>query len=104
MQVINFTLLLSIPTGNGGFVLNLNRDGTITFSTDDGSGYALLNSEKTDIVNGLWHHIAAVRDGAKGYIYVDGKEIASTGAGNEHPPLNVDNNIRLLIRAVDQRQ
>lgn len=81
----------------------MNPDGTITFATDDGSGYALLNSEKTNIVNGLWHHIAAVRDGANGYIYVDGKAISTTPVGNKLPPLNVNNNIRLLIGAVDQQ-
>ena len=91
-------------TGNGGFLLTLNPDGTITFATDDGSGYALLNSEVTDVVNGLWHHIAAVRDDVNGYIYVDGKAISTTPVGNKLPPLNVDNSIRLLIGAVDQNQ
>ena len=90
-------------------MLKINPDGIIAFVNDDGLGHALWSTKKTNVSNGLWHHIAAVRDGSKSYIYVDGKQISTslsvaiaTYTAETAPPVNINNSIRLLIGAVDQ--
>lgn len=59
----------------------------IAFDTD-GLNPPYLNGT-TDVDDGQWHHVVAVYDGAKKYIYIDGKLDASvtvtgTPAGNSH--------------------
>lgn len=90
--------------GNGGFLLVARPDGTIKFATDDGYGFYELDSVPTAVCDGIWHHVAAVRQGATISLYLDGQPIAGTPRGNAAPPLNVSNSLRLTFGTVDQQQ
>lgn len=90
--------------GNGGFLLVLKPDGVFKLATDNGLGFFEVDSQATSVFNGAWHHIAGVRDGANLYLYLDGALLNSTPRGNATPPLNVSNNLRMVIGATDQSQ
>lgn len=90
--------------GNGGFLMVARPDGTIKFATDSGYGFYELNSVATAICNGVWHHVAAVRQGSTISLYFDGQPLTGTPRGNVAPPLNVSNSYRLTIGTVDQQQ
>ena len=73
------------------------RAGFVLLATNgDGSANAeLLAGDTTDLTDGSWHHIVAVRDGTDNILYVDGIEEArvtiSYGAGfdSTSAPLNL---------------
>jgi hypothetical protein len=90
--------------GNGGFLLVARPDGTIKFATDNGFGFYELNSVATSVCDGIWHHVAAVRQGTTISLYFDGQPISGTPHGNASPPLDVSNGYRLTIGTVDQQQ
>lgn len=90
--------------GNGGFLLVLKPDGQLKLATDNGFGFFEIDSEATNVFDSDWHHVAGVRNGAKLYLYLDGELLPTTNRGNATPPLNVNNNLRLLIGATDQSQ
>lgn len=90
--------------GNGGFLLVLKPDGSIKFATDNGTGFFEADSAATSVLDGQWHHVAAVRQGAVLAIYLDGSMVPSATRGNATPPLNVNSSMRLLIGATDQNQ
>jgi YD repeat-containing protein len=90
--------------GNGGFLLVLKPDGSFKLATDNGLGFFEIDSQATSVLNGAWHHIAGVRDGANLYLYLDSALLSSTPRGNATPPLNVNNNLRMVIGATDQSQ
>lgn len=90
--------------GNGGFLLVLKPDGSFKLATDNGLGFFEVDSQATSVLNGAWHHIAGVRDGANLYLYLDSALLSSTPRGNATPPLNINNNLRMVIGATDQSQ
>jgi hypothetical protein len=90
--------------GNGGFLVVARPDGTLKFATDNGVGFYEIGTVPTTVLDGTWHHVAAVRAGAGLTLYLDGQPVAATGRGNARPPLNTDNGLRLLIGDTDQAQ
>lgn len=61
-------------------------------------------SGTTNALNGEWHHIAAIRKGAALSLYLDGNQLNATQSGSVPSPLNVSNNLNLLIGSVQQTQ
>ncbi|HYD99621.1 MAG TPA: LamG-like jellyroll fold domain-containing protein [Alphaproteobacteria bacterium] len=90
--------------GNGGFLLVVRPDGTLKFATDNGFGFFEADSVPVAVIDGVWHHVAAVRQGATITIYVDGEPVQATYRGNAGPPLDVNNGLRLTIGTADQVQ
>jgi hypothetical protein len=88
-------------SSHGGFSLSVSHQ-EITFMNDDGSYYNTLKSTGSDICDGKWHHVAAVRSGSTGSIYLDGVSLSTTRLGNKNPPLNVNSVDRLTIGTLDQ--
>lgn len=91
-------------SGNGGFLVVLRNDGTLKFATDNGAGYYQTITSGGAANDGLWHHVAAVRQGTSLRIYLDGLELPSTPGGNAAPPLNVNNSLPLTIGMTQQQQ
>lgn len=91
------------PAG-GGFLLTINPDSTVTFGTGDGSGTWQVRSAATEVLDGCCHALLAVRQGATMRILLDGTPLAVTGSGTRQPPLNVDNNLPLLIGSTSSGQ
>ncbi len=79
------------PTGfNGEYILGLNSSGTAHFTIFGGGNtqYTLNTPVGARRVNdGKWHHVAAVRSGLNGYLYVDGSLVASA-TGTAIAPLD----------------
>ncbi|RYP60556.1 hypothetical protein DL769_008066 [Monosporascus sp. CRB-8-3] len=86
---------------HGGFSLAVDSN-QITFMNDDGSYYNVIKATGISVCDGRWHHVAAVRSGSDGYVYLDGRSLSITKEGNKNPPLNVDSTDRLTIGTVDQ--
>jgi hypothetical protein len=89
--------------GNGGFLLVIKAGGVVKFATDSGSGFFECTAP-SPLLDGQWHHIAAVRAGAGISLFIDGQPATATPAGNAKPPLDVGNGLRLTIGTVDQAQ
>lgn len=100
------TIVSRKPTGggkgNGGFLWVLKPDGSFKLTTDDGSGFYEVNSAATDAMDGMWHHVAGVRQAGQLRLYFDGAPLASSVRSNASTPLNINNSLRLLIGATDQ--
>lgn len=99
----------------GRYVVKVNADGRINFSVygrdangvNEGTQFDITSS--TAIKDGLWHHVACVRDGVTGRVFIDGVQLAS-GSGTIRlldPTLTVAvgcdarDNITFLDAAVD---
>jgi hypothetical protein len=91
-------------TDCAGFLLVLEPNGAFKLATDNGFGYSQIISDSTNVMDGNWHHVAAVRSGENMHIYVDGKTINSTVSGSLSSPLEVNNGLDLLIGSVQQQQ
>lgn len=62
---------------NGQYQLRVKNDGTLGFYVYGNSGYQ-FNFATTETINdGEWHHVAAVRSGEDGLLYIDGSQVAS---------------------------
>jgi hypothetical protein len=87
---------------NGEYMLGVNGNGTVYF-TIFGSGaqqYSFNSAAGARRVNdGRWHHVAAVRGGTNGFIWIDGS-VAATAASTAVAPL--DSTIATYI-GIDQR-
>jgi hypothetical protein len=77
--------------GTGQFQLVVNSDGTVTFwvGRNGTSNFQFDITSSNSINDGNWHYVAAVRQGASGYLYVDGVEVGS-GAGSERSLSSID--------------
>ena len=65
------------PSGfNGEYVFGYNASGTVRFSVYGGGSQYDFSTTRT-VNDGLWHHVAAVRSGTNGTIYIDGTPAAS---------------------------
>lgn len=73
-----------IQQRNGGFdgeyQLKVNGDGTVHFFLYGNSAFQFDITSTNTVNDGQWHHLAAVRDGVNGHLYIDGVESAS-GSG-----------------------
>ena len=93
------TMILMVkqePTGSyRGYVLSMTAEGKITFTFNGGSGGIDVRSPGT-YADGLWHSVAAVRQGDNLLLYVDGQLVnQKTGAAGKSP----DNASPLVIGA-----
>lgn len=63
---------------NGEYQLRVNPDGTVGFFLYGNSAYQFDLTSLDTVNDGQWHHIAALREGINGRVYVDGVESASS--------------------------
>ena len=78
------TVIQQRDPGAGGFLgqymLNVHGDGTVNFLVYGTSVSQFDLTTAATVNDGEWHHLAAVRDGTSGAVYVDGIE-AANGSG-----------------------
>lgn len=91
-------------SNNGGWLLILKPGGAITFATDNGFGYYVIDTAATNVLDGMWHHLVATRTAGKLAIHVDCRPVTATVHSTAATPLNVSNAQRLLIGNTDQTQ
>ncbi|WP_431113332.1 LamG-like jellyroll fold domain-containing protein [Variovorax paradoxus] len=91
-------------SGNGGFLLVVNPDGSIKFATDNGFGFHQVVTGPTAVLDGDCHTVAGIRTGATLNVLLDGLPISATASGNATPPLNVDNGLPLTMGCTQQYQ
>lgn len=84
-------------------MLVLRSDNTIKFATDDGLGCYEIDSIQPIAFDGEWHHIAGVRKKGELQIYFDGSPINRKISKTKDTPLDVNNQMRLLIGETDQQ-
>lgn len=76
--------LISQRSGfDGEYMFDINADGSLQF-TIYGGGYQFNFGTARKVNDGLWHHIAAVRNGTNGAIYIDGT-LAANATGPVRP-------------------
>lgn len=90
--------------GNGGFILAVERQATLKIATDDGFGFYEIVTHPCTVLDGNWHHLAAVREQGKLSLYFDGFQIAAEIRKSRDTPLEVNNQTRLLIAHTDQNE
>lgn len=77
--------LMSQRSGfDGEYMFLMNANGTVHFTVYGGGGYQFDFSTTPAVNDGQWHHVAAVRSGGSGYIYIDGT-LAGQGSGTVRP-------------------
>lgn len=91
-------------SGNGGFLLVVNPNGSVKFATDDGTSFYQVVTGPTGILNGDCHAIAGVRANGVLSIYIDGVSIPTTASGTGRTPLNVDNSLPVTFGCTQQTQ
>jgi len=91
-------------SSKAGFLFVLQPNGALKLAMDNGYGYCQIISVSTAVFDGNWHHVAATRRSATSVFYLDGQELNSTLTGSLPSPLDVNNNLELLIGAVQQNQ
>ena len=70
--------------GQYGFLMEISNDGKAFFAIGNGSGYyANMESSSGDVSAGTWYHIAAVKTGTTGAMYLNGTSIATTNSWNQ---------------------
>lgn len=89
---------------NAGLLLVLQPDGKFKLATDNGFGYSQVVTDASNVFDGDWHHVSAVRSGSSMTVFVDGQQISATLSGSLASPLNVSNDLPLLIGSVQQNQ
>lgn len=91
--------------GNGGWLLVIENNNVLKFATDDGYGYYQIQATASNLHDGYWHFIAAVRDGSGNLsLYVDGYLLSGNVGTNRFTPLNIDNSIELMVGGTSQSQ
>ncbi|MBL7498995.1 LamG domain-containing protein [Frankia sp. CNm7] len=90
--------------GNGGFLVVARPGGSLKFATDSGFGFFEITTPSSAVLDGQWHHVAAVRSGTSLVLYVDGQQVGATTNGNAAPPLNVNNSLSLTVGTTEQSQ
>lgn len=94
------------PAGemNGGFMLVIQKDGSIKFLTDDGIGFYEVYSNPLPIFDNEAHSVAGVRKDGKLIILFDGKVVPVTPKTNRFTPLDINNNRNIMIGATEQAE
>ena len=59
-------------TGQSRYMIYIDPIGQVVFEVSDGSGVTVITAGGDALNDDSWHHIAAVREGATGRIYIDG--------------------------------
>jgi concanavalin A-like lectin/glucanase superfamily protein len=92
-------------SNNGGWLLVVESNNVLKFATDDGFGYYQITGTASNLHDGYWHFIAAVRSSA-GVLtfYVDGILLPTTVQTNRSTPLNINNSLPLMIGGTAQVQ
>lgn len=85
-----------------GWLLWIQASGIITFTTDNGVGYYEAITNPTEVLDNYWHHIAAVRQSGQLTIYLDGGQVQAGVRVTQPTPVDVSNQIRLLMGNTDQ--
>jgi YD repeat-containing protein len=88
----------------GGFLLVIKPTGSIKLATDNGTTYFEIDTAVTNVNDGNWHFVAAVRQGAQISVYVDTVLITGQYNGGGPPPLNVNNPEPLTLGTSLQQQ
>ncbi|MCK4563640.1 MAG: cadherin-like domain-containing protein, partial [Verrucomicrobia bacterium] len=65
---------------NGEYMFSVNANGTLKFFVYGNGGTQYGFSTAQTVNDGVWHHVVAVRDGANGYIYIDGNATPAASA------------------------
>ncbi len=90
---------------NGGWLLVVENNNVLKFATDDGWGYYQITGTATNLHDGYWHFIAAVRNtNGQLNMYVDGILLPTSVQTNRFTPLNVNNSLPLMIGGTAQIQ
>ncbi|HRI71432.1 MAG TPA: LamG domain-containing protein, partial [Polyangium sp.] len=80
---------------DGEYWFSVQGNGTVNFAVYAGSTFQFNITTTATVNDGQWHHIAAVRDGANGYIYIDGSLTpAAQGSG---PIQNLRNTLQVAV-------
>ena len=85
-----------------GWFLWIEPGGTIVFTTDNGVGYYEAVTNPTDVLDDFWHYIAAIRQVGQLTIYLDGVHVQAGVRFTQPTPLDVSNQVRLLMGNTDQ--
>ncbi len=87
-----------------GWLLVLKPNGVFKMATDNGSGFYEVNSEPTGALDGTWHSVAAIRKNGMISIFFDGDQISVTPRSSLPTPLDVSNELQIVIGDCDQQQ
>jgi len=91
--------------GNGGFLLVIKSNGVIKLATDNGFGFYEVNTNAPTVIrDGNWHFLTSVRQANQLIIYIDGNPVAAAPNSNINPPIDVNNNLQLVMGSTDQWQ
>lgn len=90
--------------GKGGFLLVLSPQGNLKLATDNGSAFYEMFSQPTSALDNQWHHVAGVRQGGQLSLFFDGTPLPAIVRNNGPTPMDVSNDMRLLLGATDQAQ
>lgn len=85
---------------NGEYELKVNGAGAVTFYMYGAGGYQfnLSSSGKGPRVNdGRWHHVAGVRSGTNGTIYIDGSAVVTGSSSTTLRPLDANGSLSLGV-------
>ena len=75
---------------DGQYQFRTNTDGTLHFFTHNvSSGYGLNFDSSSTIRTGAWRHVAVVREGLTGKIYIDGVESGTATTTTKIPLINI---------------
>jgi hypothetical protein len=91
-------------SGNGGYLLVINPNGQLKFTTDNGTGIYEINTGNTIICNGQWHFLSGIRHDNVLSVYLDGTIVPGSVRNTVNPPVNVNNNLPLCIGFAQQEQ
>lgn len=92
-------------SNNGGWLLVIERNNVLKFATDNGFGYYQITGTASNLNDGYWHFIAAVRNSSGALsLYVDGILLGTSVQTNSSTPLNVNNSLPLMIGGTAQSQ
>ena len=87
----------------GGFLLLINPDGSVSFVTDDGYAAFGAITGPTSVLDGDCHTVAGIRDGETLAVLVDGVIVPTTAIGRAYL-CDVDNDLPLTVGYTQQSQ
>nr|AKH46388.1 Hemolysin-type calcium-binding toxin [uncultured marine virus] len=70
-------VMMKGDAGTGGvwYAAYVQNDGSVVLGTDNGTTAKVVTSAASLITTGTWYHIACVRNGAGGEIFIDGSSV-----------------------------
>ncbi|WP_340077523.1 LamG-like jellyroll fold domain-containing protein [Leptobacterium sp. I13] len=91
-------------TEGAGWLIYIEDNGAIRFTTSNGQGYFQVTSSPTVVLDNTWHSIAAMRLNGGLFIFLDGENLHTTIQSSLPTPLDVSNTRRLLFGNSDDQQ